>query len=91
MFSFGETHEETDTITIYENNGAHWRVSKEKKPRSMESVIFREGFIKEIMADIQEFIESEDWYTEMGIPYKRSYLFFLATSEDKERGKSQKD
>lgn len=30
----------------------------------------------EIIADIQEFVDSEDWYTEMGIPYKRSYLFF---------------
>jgi hypothetical protein len=33
--------ENTDKICIYENNGGYWDLSKEKKPRSMESVIFR--------------------------------------------------
>ena len=28
------------------------------------------------MDDIQDFIDSEDWYKEMGIPYKRSYLLY---------------
>ena len=28
------------------------------------------------MVDINDFIDSEDWYTEMGIPYKRSYLLY---------------
>lgn len=29
-----------------------------------------------IITDIQEFVDSEEWYIEMGIPYKRSYLLF---------------
>ena len=51
-------------------------VSKEKKPRKMESVIFKQNFIQSVLDDVKDFIDSEDWYTEMGIPYKRSYLLY---------------
>lgn len=61
---------------IYENNGGYWNKSKEKKPRKLESVVFEKNFVDEIIGDIQEFVDSEEWYTSMGIPYKRSYLFF---------------
>lgn len=37
--------ENPETITIYENNSGYWNTSKEKKPRAMESVIFRQSFI----------------------------------------------
>lgn len=42
----------------------------------MESVVFEKEFVNNIIADIQEFVESEGWYIEMGIPYKRSYLLY---------------
>ena len=65
-----------EMITIYENNGGYWNVSKEKKPRTLESVIFKPEFIQSVIDDINDFIDSEEWYTEMGIPYKRSYLLY---------------
>lgn len=63
-------------MTVYENNGGHWNVSKEKRPRKMESVVFKQEFINSVLSDIQDFISSEEWYLEMGIPYKRSYLLY---------------
>ena len=39
-------------------------------------MIFKQEFIQEVIDDIQDFIDSEEWYTEMGIPYKRSYLLY---------------
>lgn len=65
-----------ETITIYENNNGYWNVSKQKKPRKMESVIFKQDFIDSVLEDVKDFIDSEGWYEEMGIPYKRSYLLF---------------
>lgn len=42
MFSKLDKDEDKDEkITIYENNGGYWNISKEKKPRTMESVIFK--------------------------------------------------
>jgi chaperone BCS1 len=63
-------------MIIYENNQGYWRISKEKRARKLESVIFQESFVEEILADIREFIDSEEWYVSMGIPYKRSYLLY---------------
>ena len=51
-------------------------ISKEKKPRKLESVILKEELVASVVNDVQEFIESESWYEEMGIPYKRSYLLY---------------
>ena len=42
VFSKLDKDEDKDEkITIYENNGGYWNISKEKKPRTMESVIFK--------------------------------------------------
>lgn len=42
----------------------------------MESVILKQELIESVLKDVYEFIESESWYEEMGIPYKRSYLLY---------------
>lgn len=42
----------------------------------MESVVLKKELIDSVLEDVQDFIDSENWYTEMGIPYKRSYLLF---------------
>lgn len=44
------------TITIYENNNGYWNVSKEKKPRKMESVILKQELIESVLKDVYEFI-----------------------------------
>ena len=71
----GEVVDE-DMITVYENNGGQWSISKEKRVRKIESVIFKQDFINTVLSDIKDFISSESWYLEMGIPYKRSYLLY---------------
>lgn len=76
IFEFGNVEGPNDTITIYENNGGYWRISKQKKPRKLESVVFKPQFKKLVLEDINDFIDSEEWYHEMGIPYKRSYLLY---------------
>lgn len=48
---------------VYENNNGNWMVSKEKKPRKMESVIFKQDFIQSVLDDVNDFIDSEGWYT----------------------------
>lgn len=39
-------------------------------------MILKQEIIDSVLQDINEFIESEAWYEDMGIPYKRSYLLF---------------
>ena len=41
----------------------------------MESIILDPGVKDMILADAQEFMASESWYSERGLPYRRGYLF----------------
>lgn len=53
-----DADDEKETITIYENNQGYWNVSKEKKPRKLESVILRQDLIQSVLDDVYDFIES---------------------------------
>jgi len=35
-----------------------------------------EGVIDSLVKDAQEFIDTEDWYVEAGIPHRRGYLLY---------------
>lgn len=37
-----DVEDDKGTITIYENNNGYWNVSKQKKPRKLESVILKQ-------------------------------------------------
>lgn len=54
--------------------GSPWTTTKRKSRRSVESIVLPEGVIEDLLEDAQEFIKSEDWYAEAGIPFRRGYL-----------------
>jgi len=45
-----------------------------KRKRQIESVITAEGVKERILQDVHEFLRSEEWYMDRGIPYRRGYL-----------------
>lgn len=45
-------------------------------PRPLESVILPDNDKNRVMKDIEKFRESQKWYAEMGIPYRKGYLFY---------------
>jgi len=51
-----------------------WLKSKAKPRRSLNSIILQEGVMESILDDAREFLDSEEWYTLAGIPYRRGYL-----------------
>lgn len=44
--------------------------------RSLESVILKDGELDYLINDIDTFLESEDRYNKLGIPWHRGYLFY---------------
>ncbi|OQV24057.1 Mitochondrial chaperone BCS1 [Hypsibius exemplaris] len=42
----------------------------------LSSVVLADGVSETILADIQDFIDSANWYTEFGVPYRRGYLLY---------------
>ncbi|RDB18320.1 Mitochondrial chaperone BCS1 [Hypsizygus marmoreus] len=56
--------------------GFVWSSVKHKARRPLSSIILMEGVLESLVKDAQEFIDTEDWYTEAGIPYRRGYLLY---------------
>lgn len=62
---------------VYTNNESGcWESSLSYNKRKLETVVLQNGLLQEIRDDIDDFIKSEDWYHEWGIPYTRGYLLY---------------
>jgi chaperone BCS1 len=64
----------SDNIEMYVNGYDYWSSLGTRRKRPLETVIMDAGFKDDILADIEKFLGTEDWYIEKGIPYRRGYL-----------------
>lgn len=46
------------------------------KPKSISDLIYSGNTGKDLLSDVTRFLESEQWYLDRSITYKRSYLFY---------------
>ncbi|THH29281.1 hypothetical protein EUX98_g4901 [Antrodiella citrinella] len=51
-----------------------WRWNGARHKRPMSSIVLEPGVKDMILADCKDFLCSEDWYAERGIPFRRGYL-----------------
>ncbi|KAI6191522.1 BCS1-like protein [Aphelenchoides bicaudatus] len=66
--------EETGLV-VYNAIGPEWRkIGNPRRKRPLDSVVLANGVGDKIQNDVKEFIESEKWYVQRGIPYRRGYL-----------------
>jgi hypothetical protein len=47
-----------------------------KKPRSLASVVLDNTLSQDMIKDARKFLESGQWYENLGIPYRRGYLLY---------------
>lgn len=60
---------------MYTAMAAEWReFGHPRKRRPINSVVLDEGVADRIVNDCREFINSSQWYSDRGIPYRRGYL-----------------
>ena len=60
---------------MYTAMGHEWReFGPARKRRPLSSVVLHEDQGKKILNDIQNFVNSEKWYEERGVPFRRGYL-----------------
>lgn len=64
-------------IDIYESrDDGYWDNIGFKLPREVQSVILPDKLVDNVISDIDEFLISETWYRDRGIPYRRGYLLY---------------
>ncbi|KAJ3040405.1 mitochondrial chaperone [Rhizophlyctis rosea] len=61
---------------IFIDNYEGWKKISSRPPRSIESVILKEGLRENLMEDVQRFLSSQAWYQGCGVPYRRGYLLY---------------
>ncbi|KAH7326897.1 P-loop containing nucleoside triphosphate hydrolase protein [Rhizoctonia solani] len=52
--------------------GWRWNGARQKRP--MSSIVLEPGVKDMLLTDAKDFLRSEDWYAERGIPFRRGYL-----------------
>ncbi|AYV76713.1 MAG: AAA family ATPase [Terrestrivirus sp.] len=62
--------------TLYQNSGNRWNAKPLKNRRKIDTVILPRETKKDLMDDINFFIDNKDWYHEIGMPYTRGYLLY---------------
>jgi chaperone BCS1 len=63
---------EENKTTIYTNWGSEWReFGQPRTKRLLESVVLDAGVAERLLADVQEWTNSAEWYRDRGIPYRR--------------------
>lgn len=60
---------------VYTARTSSWeQFGEPRRKRPLESVILDKGIKERIVADMKDFLRSERWYYDRGIPYRRGYL-----------------
>jgi len=65
-----------EKTTIFTQNYGRWTASCIKHKRAKESVILDKGVWESLYSDVEQFLNSRDWYYDHGIPYRRGYLLY---------------
>jgi mitochondrial chaperone BCS1 len=71
----GEQRAHRLTLYTVDRWGEDWRMADSKPRRSLDSVVLDEGVAQHLHDDIHEFFSRREWYAQMGIPWRRGYLF----------------
>ena len=66
-------------VTIYiADQYNNWHRTGTRPKRSLNSIILEPGIKEMLLRDAREFMASESWYAERGIPFRRGYLLVRA-------------
>jgi chaperone BCS1 len=63
-------------IEIRNSAKGYWCLSSRIRPRSIDSVVLDGDMANVILNDIKKFQKSSNWYTKLGVPYRRGYLLY---------------
>ncbi|KAG9032642.1 hypothetical protein FRB95_001152 [Tulasnella sp. JGI-2019a] len=76
--------EESNRVSIFiADNYNNWRYSGSRPKRPLSSVILDHNVKETILEDAEDFLASEKWYAERGIPFRRGYLLHGAPGSGK--------
>ncbi|KAH7098573.1 P-loop containing nucleoside triphosphate hydrolase protein [Auriculariales sp. MPI-PUGE-AT-0066] len=71
-------------VTVYvQDKYNNWRPVQSRPKRPLSSVILPDDVKYMVLDDAREFLSSEEWYSERGVPFRRGYLLHGAPGSGK--------
>lgn len=70
-----EAATKTATVAIWTWQDGYWEPVRGKAIRSLDTIVLAAGQTERLVADLQRFAQSREWYATRGLPYRRGYLF----------------
>ncbi len=67
---------EEPRVEVLAARWSDWHVIQRLPPRDPASLVYAGGLFERVTQDAKRFLESEQWYTDMGIPWRRGYLLY---------------
>ncbi|KAJ3209491.1 hypothetical protein HDU67_006162 [Dinochytrium kinnereticum] len=64
------------TVIYSADQYGNWRRTRSRPIRPLGTIVLDHKVKAEVLDDINDFLGSEMWYSERGIPYRRGYMFF---------------
>jgi len=62
---------------VFTAAGAEWRqFGYPRRRRPLSSVVLSSGLSRSLLDDVNNFVNSSEWYASRGIPYRRGYLLY---------------
>lgn len=64
-----------EQVSIYASDARNeWRLITSRPKRPLNSIILDAGVKEGILEDARDFLDSKEWYSDRGIPFRRGYL-----------------
>jgi chaperone BCS1 len=64
-----------EQVSIYTSDARNeWRLVASRPKRPLKSIILDTGVKEAILEDALDFLDSKEWYSTRGIPFRRGYL-----------------
>lgn len=73
VLTYNQGLRHTEQFMYANTTWGDWEFFGEIKGKDIENVIVKQKW--EVVSDIEEFLQKEDWYLKRGLMYKRGYLF----------------
>lgn len=66
---------DSDRTVIYQNAGGRWMRNQDPRSRRPLDSVVLDGMMREtLVKDVKLFLNSHDYYSQLGVPYRRGYL-----------------
>ncbi|KAI8145593.1 P-loop containing nucleoside triphosphate hydrolase protein [Fennellomyces sp. T-0311] len=64
------------TVVYAADQYGAWRRTRSRPKRPLSTIVIPNNVKSDLVVDAQEFLGSEQWYSDRGIPYRRGYLLY---------------